>query len=220
MSASSKRPSRRSAAPVNAPFSWPNSSLSSSVSGSAPTLTAMNGLSRRGLSDVNRARDELLARAALAFDQHGARHRRHLLDLHHHLAHRVALADQARDLLQRAALENAAKAADDFVDVHRLREKVDVARAREGARRARGRRCRRGRRSAAPFQSCSLTIAMVDGSVEIAGEDDDVGLLALDRGANVVERGDERGVDAVLLEEGVDADGGFDVLEREKTFIA
>ena len=35
-------------APVNAPFSWPNSSLSRSVSGSAATLTAMNGLCRRG----------------------------------------------------------------------------------------------------------------------------------------------------------------------------
>ena len=49
-SASSKRPSRRSAAPVKAPFSWPNNSLSSSVSGSAPTLTAMKGLDFRPLS--------------------------------------------------------------------------------------------------------------------------------------------------------------------------
>ena len=48
LSASSNRPSRRSAAPVKAPFSWPNSSLSSSVSGSAAQLTAMNGLPRRG----------------------------------------------------------------------------------------------------------------------------------------------------------------------------
>src|SRR5687768_10449662 len=48
VSASSNRPSRRSAAPVNAPFSCPNSSDSSSVSGSAAQLTAMNGLPRRG----------------------------------------------------------------------------------------------------------------------------------------------------------------------------
>ena len=47
-SASSKRPRRRSAAPVNAPFSCPNSSLSSSVSGSAAQLTVMNALPRRG----------------------------------------------------------------------------------------------------------------------------------------------------------------------------
>ena len=49
-SASSNRPSRRSAAPVNAPFSCPNNSLSSSVSGSAPTLTAMKGRGLRALS--------------------------------------------------------------------------------------------------------------------------------------------------------------------------
>ena len=47
-SANSKRPSRRSAAPVNAPFSCPNSSDSSSDSGSAAQLMAMNGLPRRG----------------------------------------------------------------------------------------------------------------------------------------------------------------------------
>jgi len=46
--ASSNRPSRRSAAPVNAPFSCPNSSLSSSVSVIAAQLTAMNALPRRG----------------------------------------------------------------------------------------------------------------------------------------------------------------------------
>ena len=49
-SASSNRPSRRSAAPVKDPFSCPNNSDSSSVSGSAEQLTAMNGLSRRGES--------------------------------------------------------------------------------------------------------------------------------------------------------------------------
>src|SRR3989454_521223 len=44
-SASSKRPSRRSAAPLKAPFSWPNSSLSSSVSGSAAHFTSRNAVS-------------------------------------------------------------------------------------------------------------------------------------------------------------------------------
>ncbi len=46
-SASSMRPRRRSVAPVNAPFSWPNSSLSSSVSVSAAQLTATNGPAAR-----------------------------------------------------------------------------------------------------------------------------------------------------------------------------
>jgi hypothetical protein len=37
----------RTSAPVNAPFSWPNSSASRIVSGSAAMLTAQNGRSRR-----------------------------------------------------------------------------------------------------------------------------------------------------------------------------
>ncbi len=49
-SASSKRPLRVATAPVNAPFSWPNSSLSSSSAGIAPQLTATKGRLRRGLA--------------------------------------------------------------------------------------------------------------------------------------------------------------------------
>ena len=48
--ATSKHPARRSLAPVKRPFSWPNSSLSISVSGSAAQLIATNGPCRRGLS--------------------------------------------------------------------------------------------------------------------------------------------------------------------------
>jgi hypothetical protein len=49
-SASSKQPSRRSEAPVNAPFSCPKISLSSSVSGIAAQLIGTNGICVRGLS--------------------------------------------------------------------------------------------------------------------------------------------------------------------------
>ncbi len=49
-SASSKRPLRVATAPVKAPFSWPNSSLSSRSAGMAPQFTAMNGRLRRGLA--------------------------------------------------------------------------------------------------------------------------------------------------------------------------
>ncbi|MNG00438.1 hypothetical protein D3C84_833740 [compost metagenome] len=45
--ASSKRPARLVIAPVKAPFSWPNSSLSSNSAGIAPQLTGTNGASRR-----------------------------------------------------------------------------------------------------------------------------------------------------------------------------
>ena len=48
-SASSKRPCRIATAPVNAPFSWPNSSLSTSVGGSAAQLTRTSGRACRRL---------------------------------------------------------------------------------------------------------------------------------------------------------------------------
>ena len=48
--AASKRPVRLSMAPVNAPRTWPNSSLSSRLSLRAPQLTRTNGRSRRSLS--------------------------------------------------------------------------------------------------------------------------------------------------------------------------
>ncbi len=43
-------PARRAIAPVKAPFSCPNSSLSSSVSGIAAQLSGTNGCAARGLS--------------------------------------------------------------------------------------------------------------------------------------------------------------------------
>ncbi len=46
--ACSKRPTLVATAPVKAPFSWPNSSDSSSCSGSAAQLTATKGLPARG----------------------------------------------------------------------------------------------------------------------------------------------------------------------------
>ena len=46
-SACSKRPLRVSSAPVNAPFSWPKSSLSISSAGMAPQLIATKGPSAR-----------------------------------------------------------------------------------------------------------------------------------------------------------------------------
>ena len=60
-------PSLRPAAPVNAPFSWPNSSVSSSASGIAAQLIATNGPSLRGLRACTRAREQLLAGPALPF---------------------------------------------------------------------------------------------------------------------------------------------------------
>ena len=60
-------------APVNAPRSWPNSSHSSRSFGIAAVLIAMNGLRRARAVLVQRARDQLLAGARFAGDQHRRR---------------------------------------------------------------------------------------------------------------------------------------------------
>ena len=94
--ASSKRPRFAPLAPVNAPRSWPKSSLSRSDSGSAAQLTATNGFVARGALRVDGARDELLARAALADDEHRRRRRRDLRDRLVDGDHRRRAADDLR----------------------------------------------------------------------------------------------------------------------------
>ena len=80
--ASSNLPSCCRCAPVNAPRSWPNSALSASSRGIAARLTAMNGASGVARLAVNQPRQQLLAGAALAEDQH---RRRQLGDLVHQI---------------------------------------------------------------------------------------------------------------------------------------
>ena len=97
-SASSNRPGRRCSAPVKLPFSWPNSSDSRMPGASAAQLTRTNGLSSRATVDVDRVRDQLLAGAGLAAQEHGRVRRRDLLDLGEHLAQRGALADDVAEV--------------------------------------------------------------------------------------------------------------------------
>ena len=78
-SAASNLPSRRATAPVNAPFSWPNSSLSTSSRENAAQLTRRTGRWRAGCG-VDRARDQFLAGARLAAHQHRHIGRRNLVD--------------------------------------------------------------------------------------------------------------------------------------------
>ena len=68
----SKRPIRCAAAPVKAPFSWPNSSLSSRVSGIAAQLTLTSGPDARGAPGVDHIGQHFLADAAFAGDQDAA----------------------------------------------------------------------------------------------------------------------------------------------------
>ena len=100
-SASSTRPARSPAAPVNAPRAWPNSSLSISDSGSAPTLTGHERPLRAARQQVHRARDELLARAALAQQQHRAVGRRDARDELQQALHARARADDGRSASRR-----------------------------------------------------------------------------------------------------------------------
>ena len=102
-SASSNRPRLRAVAPVKAPRSWPNSSVSISSGGIAAQLTLTNGLSARALGAVDRARDQLLAGAALAGDQHARPRRRDLRDLGEQRRHRRALADHLEALVGQRA---------------------------------------------------------------------------------------------------------------------
>ncbi len=92
--ARSNRPGFWRSAPVKAPRSWPNSSLSIRPSGRAPQLTRMNGPGRAVRVAVQGGRDQFLAGAALADDQDGGVGRGGEADRLEDLAHRGALADE------------------------------------------------------------------------------------------------------------------------------
>ena len=92
-SASSKQPCRRSDAPVNAPFSWPKISLSSSVSGIAAQLIATNGDAARGLSWWIVCATSSLPVPDSPLIEHRRRRRRRLLDDAVDLPHARAAAD-------------------------------------------------------------------------------------------------------------------------------
>src|SRR5207237_9599146 len=64
------KPSRDCTAPVKAPFTYPNSSLSIRVGTSEPQSTGMNGLSRKGPEKWMEAGNHFLPCPAFAQDQH------------------------------------------------------------------------------------------------------------------------------------------------------
>ena len=70
-SAWARRPGLRAWAPVNAPFSCPNSSLSIRVGEMAPQSTTTTGLLAAPAQLVHRVGEHLLARAALSGDEDG-----------------------------------------------------------------------------------------------------------------------------------------------------
>ena len=144
-------PSCWRSAPVNAPLTWPNSSVSSSVSGIAAQLTLMSGRSRSALRGVDGARDQLLAGAGLAGDQHRALGLRDQARGPNHLLHQAAAADDAVvvELLvalgdqvavlraQTLMLERARHDHEQLVDVERLLQVVERAELHRGNARSR-----------------------------------------------------------------------------------
>ena len=139
--ACSKRPMRRATAPVNAPFSWPKNSLSMR---SLRDRRAVHGHERplaARRAAVDGARDELLARAGLAAQEHRRVRVRHLLHHREHLAHRgrgphdllepgrlLELAAQPRDVAALALVrDRVAEHERELVVADRLREVVERA---------------------------------------------------------------------------------------------
>ena len=68
--ASTNLPMCRSVAPVNAPFSWPNSIDFDEIVGDRAAVDRDEGLRAPLAGAVDGARDQFLADAGLAFDQH------------------------------------------------------------------------------------------------------------------------------------------------------
>ena len=140
-SAISNLPSRALTAPVKAPRSWPNSSLSTSSREKAAQLTLISGRAAARAVVVQRVGDQLLAGAARAADQHREVGRRHLADHVEHALHGGALADQVLEAIrvrrlllkqpqiaaQRHALEHALDHQLELVVVERLRHVVGGA---------------------------------------------------------------------------------------------
>ena len=123
--ACSKRPRRIACAPVNAPRSCPNNSLSSRSRGIAAMLSAMNGIARACAVFVQRTRNDFLAAARFSGEQHRHIGLRQPSDGTKDLLHRRRLAQDFRGISGRLVDLRLAQA---FIDrasnqLHRL---VDV----------------------------------------------------------------------------------------------
>jgi hypothetical protein len=96
-SACSKRPRRSASAPVNEPFSWPNSSDSSSSAVNRRGVQRDEGLVGARAVPVQRTGDEFLAGARFTGDQHRHAGARQPADRAKHLLHRGRLAQHLRN---------------------------------------------------------------------------------------------------------------------------
>jgi hypothetical protein len=122
---------RCNVAPVNAPRSWPKSSLSRKLFGNGRAIDREKRLLRAVAVMVNGAGDEFLAGAAFAGDERGGVAGGDLADELEHLLHRAAAADDAEFVILRFEqrlirddLFHVARGlecvADEFLDLHRV----------------------------------------------------------------------------------------------------
>jgi hypothetical protein len=93
LSASSKRLIRWASAPVNAPRSWPNNSLSRRPSGDGGAIHSDECVMRPGTEIMYHPGDKLLARACLPKYEDSALRERDSLAPREHVSYPAALAD-------------------------------------------------------------------------------------------------------------------------------
>ncbi len=120
LSASSNRPSLRSAAPVNAPFSWPNSSDSSSVSGQRRAVDRNERFPAPRRQIVDRFGDQFLPGAGFSLNQHGTGDRGHLFDPDQQLLNCRAFSGDAGTPLEFAPIQQPLDEGDSVRWVDRL----------------------------------------------------------------------------------------------------
>ena len=215
VSASSNRPSRRSAAPVNAPFSWPNSSDSSSVSGSAAQLTVMKGLPRRGERSCS-----ALATSSLPVPlspwtstvlETGA-----ICSILTSTSWIAALSPMIpvrscsrRRSISRRAVSTISSGRAGFIIVSVTPSRLDPLRPLGVGRLQQ----REGGDLRVPGQRRELDGVRL---VHRAGQDHQVGILPADRAPGVVEGGEHRGGEAGRLQRRVQRDRGLEIVHRDE----
>ena len=101
--ATSSRPGLAATAPVNAPFSWPNSSALQQLPGERRAVEVDERLVGARPVAVQPAREHALARAGLALDEHRAVRGRHAARLLGQPTHRGARAQEGIDRAPRVA---------------------------------------------------------------------------------------------------------------------
>ncbi len=175
---------------------------------------------------VNPPRHQLLAGPGLAFDQHGRRHGRHLLDLHQHFLDRRRFAEDTGALLQVPPLDEPPHRRGDFGRIGGLHEPrrqpqlpADLAgifvRRLDQAERRDGVLARGGQE------------ALCGGLVQATAQNNRIRLptpgsrLPSFHGmTHVVERGDHRGVEARLLQARIDPDGLLQVIRGNEDSVS